>query len=508
MQQGKVYLVGAGIGGVAYLTQQAQDRIAIADVLIYDALIEPSLLAIARPDCLKILAGKRGGEVSTPQAEIDRLLVYYCQQGQQVVRLKSGDPFVFGRSRAEAEALQAAGCAFEVLPGLSSALAVPLLAGIPLTDKYLSRSFAVVTGHEPEKLDWEALARLDTLVILMGGRQLERIAKLLQNAGCSPDTPVAVIRNGGRPDRQIWQGTWADIAAKTAQRKRSPCIIVSGEVVRLQTLFQSMAQFLPLAHRTVLVTRSTEQSGTFTQLLQQQGAQTLEMPALAIGPPSSWQLLDDAIFHLEDFHWLILTSGNGVTFFCDRVQALGFDLRKLAGLKIAVVGKKTAKTLQQYHLKADFMPPDFVADSLIEHFPEDLAGKQVLFPRVETGGREVLLQELTRGGATVVEVPAYQSVCPDAIAPEALAALQRREIHAIAFASSKTVRNFCQLLAAAVPNYQALLAEIAIASIGPQTSKTCYELLDRVDIEAVEYTLEGLTAAIAAHFAASSKGEA
>jgi len=492
----KVYLVGAGIGGEAYLTQQARDCIAKADVLIYDALVDASLLAIAPSSCVRILAGKRGGAKSTPQAEINRLLVYYAQQNQQVVRLKSGDPFIFGRSREEVEALQAANCPFEIIPGLSSALTVPLLTGIPLTDKYLSQGFGVITAHSPETLNWSALAGLETLVILMGGRSLELITAQLQQQGKPPETPVALIRNGGRSDQEIWTGTLADIAAQTADRKRSPCIIVIGEVVRLRALFQPMAECLPLTGKTILVTRSASQSQTFTNLLQNEGAKVIEMPALEIRPPSSWQLLDDAIAHLEDFDWLILTSSNGVKYFCDRLTRLNKDWRELSHLKIAVVGKKTAATLKKYHLNPDLIPPNFIADSLVEAFPESLPGKQILFPRVETGGREVLVKELTQQGATVTEVPAYQSACPDQIAPEALTALQQRKVDAIAFASSKTVRHFYDLLAAEVQDVAAVLTGVAIASIGPQTSETCRELLHRVDVEAEEYTLEGLTEAI------------
>ncbi|MEC4805396.1 MAG: uroporphyrinogen-III C-methyltransferase [Jaaginema sp. PMC 1079.18] len=493
---GKVYLVGAGIGDAAYLTQQARNCLAQADVLIYDALIEPSLLAIAPPFCVKILAGKRGGAKSTPQAEINRLLVYYAQQGQQVVRLKSGDPLVFGRSREEVEALREHNCAFEIVPGLSSAIAVPLLAGIPLTDKFLSQGFAVVTAHQPEMLDWSALARLDTLVILMGGRSLETITAELQQQGKSPETPVALIRNGGRTDEQIWTGNLANIAAQTDPETRSPCIIVIGAVVGLRALFQPMNEDLPLTGRTVLITRSASQSPTFRRLLTSQGANILEMPALEIQPPSSWQLLDDAIARLSQFDWLILTSSNGVQYFCDRLSALNKDLRALQDIKIALVGKKTAATLGKYHLKPDFIPPSFVADSLVAAFPESLLEKQILFPRVETGGRELLVQEFTEKGAIVTEVPAYQSVCPSTINPEALAAFKNRTIDVVTFASSKTVRNFYDLLAAAVDDVSAILSDVAIASIGPQTSATCLELFQRVDIEATEYTLEGLTQAI------------
>lgn len=258
-----------------------------------------------------------------------------------------------------------------------------------------------------------------------------------------------------------------------------------------------------LTDKTILVTRSAGQSSQFTELLQQQGAKVIEMPALVITPPSSWEALDQAIAHLSDFDWLILTSSNGVDYFFERLLAQTKDTRALATVKIAVVGKKTASSLKQRGLKPDFIPPDFVADSLVEHFPEPLPGKKVLFPRVESGGREVLVQEITAKGAQVTEVAAYESGCPTEIAPAALQALQKQTVDVITFASSKTVKHFFQLLEASLPrdsgqlpNSQSILKSVCIASIGPQTSATCRQLLGRVDVEAQEYTLEGLTQAI------------
>ncbi|PSP05126.1 MAG: uroporphyrinogen-III synthase [Cyanobacteria bacterium SW_12_48_29] len=256
---------------------------------------------------------------------------------------------------------------------------------------------------------------------------------------------------------------------------------------------------LQLTGKTVLVTRSAKQSSNFTNLLQQQGATVIEMPAIEICPPSSWEELDSAIAYLQDFHWLILTSANGVEYFCNRLIAKGLDARALAGVKIAVVGKKTAATLKKWGLQPDFIPSDFVADSLAEEFPEVIAAQKLLFPRVETGGREVLVQQLTAQGAEVVEVAAYQSGCPAQISPTALQALQQQAVDVITFASSKTVKNFSQLLEAALTSHSetnSLLKDVCIASIGPQTSHACRKCLGRCDIEAEEYTLEGLTQAV------------
>jgi uroporphyrinogen III methyltransferase/synthase len=509
-RNGKVYLVGAGLGNVSYLTVRAQQLLTEAEVLIYDALVDAKLLQLVTPNCVKLDVGKRGGQPSTPQAEINQLLVEHCFKGKQVVRLKSGDPFIFGRVTSEIEALIAAGCPFEVVPGISSALAAPLLAGIPLTDPVLSRCFAVLTAHDPDQLDWEALAQIETLVILMGGQQLAEIVHQLLRHGRSHQTPIAVIRWAGCPQQQIWTAQLQNIVEQTTNVSLSPVVIVVGEVVRLRNYLlntnimndtqhsppaspASYAPSLSLAGKTILVTRSVGQSSQFSDRLRQEGATVIEMPTLEIGPPSSWEALDQAIAHLSDFKWLILTSTNGVDYFFERLGTHSLDARDLAGVKIAVVGEKTATSLKQQGLVADFIPPDFVADSMVEHFPESLAGKKLLFPRVETGGREVLVKELTAKGAEVLEVAAYQSRCPEAIAPAALDALQRGVVNIITFASSKTVQNFCQLLEA---NGGANLERVCIASIGPQTSKTCDSLLGRVNVEAEEYTLEGLTQAI------------
>lgn len=236
--QGKVYLVGAGPGEIDYLTVRGQQLLSQAEVLVYDALADDRLLQWVTPECWQVDVGKRGGKPSPPQSEINDILVRYCQQGKQVVRLKSGDPFVFGRCTSEIQALVEADCPFEVVPGISSALAAPLLAGIPLTDPVLSRGFAVVSGHDPLALDWEALVRMETLVVLMGGTQLLEIVRLLQRYGKSSQTPIAVIRWAGRPQQQVWTGNLDNIVRRTVNESLSPAVIVIGEVVGLREFLQ------------------------------------------------------------------------------------------------------------------------------------------------------------------------------------------------------------------------------------------------------------------------------
>lgn len=563
---GKVYLVGAGPGIIEYLTVRAHQLLTQAEVLIYDALVDKQLLTLVPPKCQTYDMGKRGGRPSPSQSEINQLMVEQCQQGKLVVRLKSGDPFIFGRATSEILALLEADCPFEVVPGISSALAAPLLAGIPLTDTVLSRCFAVVSAHEPDELDWKALARLDTVVILMGGRHLQEIVKQLQRYGRSPTSPIAVIRDGGRLEQQVWVGTLKTIVEKTQGISLSPTVFVIGEVVGLRDYLRSPNQQLallpskpdtptppaeinpealpiqdfpplnaenlpdnpppdtlqpvtplqpanvepptltpplPLNGKTILITRAAGQSSQFSELLQQQGAQVIEMPTLVITPPSSWEELDRAIARLYDFDWLILTSSNGVEYFFERLYAQGKNARALDIFQIAVVGKKTAATLKTYGRVPNFIPPNFVADSLVEHFPEPLEGRKILFPRVETGGRDRLVKEFTAQGAEVIEVAAYESGCPEQIAPEALEALEQQKVDIITFASAKTVKHFVQLLEQFLPGDSpqfptaiSRLQNVYIASIGPQTSIACRQLLGRVDVEAQVYTLEGLTQAI------------
>ncbi|MBL1179436.1 uroporphyrinogen-III C-methyltransferase, partial [Pantanalinema sp. GBBB05] len=274
--QGKVYLVGSGPGDAAYLTVQAQELLMQAEVLVYDALVDGDLLSLVPDTCRKLDVGKRGGRPSTPQTEINRLLVKYCQQGRLVVRLKNGDPFVFGRAQSEIQALRAANCAYEVVPGLSSALIAPLLAGIPLTDPVLSRGFTVITAHNPDTLDWVALARMETLVMLMGGRSLPEIVRRLRGHGRSPYMPIAVIRYAGRQRQRVWEGTLGDILEKTADASLSPCVIVVGEVVRLR-------QYLSFESSVI----SGEWEATRSQRPAQQAPPPAIQPSLAEPEPSS-----------------------------------------------------------------------------------------------------------------------------------------------------------------------------------------------------------------------------
>lgn len=496
--RGKVFLLGAGPGNISYLTVRGLRLLTQADALVYDALVDSSLLQEISATCEQWHVGKRGGAPSTPQVEIDQLLVRLCQAGKQVVRLKSGDPFIFGRATSEIQALKAAACDFEIIPGLSSVLAAPLLAGIPLTDKVLSRGFGAFTAHDLDALDWGAIARLDTTVLLMGGRHLREICHQLTTHGKRSETPAAIVRWASQPQQQIWQGTLLSLPQIVGQAKLSPCVIIVGEVVSLRSyLAPSSIPPQPLAGKTILVTRAATQSGQFSQMLIEKGAGVIDFPALEIREPMTWKPVDDAIAALPAFDWLILTSANAVNFFLDRLLQQGKDFRALSSLKIAVVGKKTNAVLIQRGLVADFIPPEYVADSLIEHFPENPRGLKLLFPRVEQGGREILTKEMTAKDALITEVAAYESACPASIPPAAKLAIESCKVDAITFASSKTVRHFAQMMRQAYgEDWLGLLKGVAIASIGPQTSRDCQMLLGKVTFEAKEYTLAGLIAGL------------
>lgn len=491
----KVFIVGAGIGGLEYLTIKAHRILTQAQALIYDALAEPSLLSLVPENCQIIAVGKRGGQESIAQSEINKILLAACQTYTTIVRLKSGDPMIFGRIVSEAVALAEAGFEFEIVSGISSAIAAPMLAGIPLTDVDLSPCFTVLSGHDLEILPWSALGQMPTLVILMGTVNLANILEKLKPF--KPfDTPIALVQWAGRPHQKVWVGTLANILA-TLPHQVSPAVIVIGAVVNYHKSLMP-AYHLPLRGKRILITRAAEQSSKFRQLLEIEGAAVTEMPTLVITPPSSYHALDQAIAQLQTYDWLILTSANAVQFFWQRLRDHHHcDSRRLHHLKIAVVGKKTAEALKSHGIVPDLIPPNFIADSLAQVFPHR-PNLRILFPRVESGGREILITELTARGAEVDAVPVYESQCPHTIDETAWRSLQSQQIDIITFASSKTVTHFFQLMTQLVSPAQLteILEPVKIAAIGTQTSQTSQKLLGRTDIEASEFTLEGLVQAL------------
>ncbi|MBW4699644.1 MAG: uroporphyrinogen-III C-methyltransferase [Aphanocapsa lilacina HA4352-LM1] len=498
---GTVYLVGAGPAGAEYLTVRGRELLEQAEVVLYDDLADPDLLKLAGRAQL-IDVGKRAGRPGADQDEIGRLLVTHCRAGRRVVRLKAGDPLVFGRAAAELGALVAAGCDFEIVPGVSSALAACAFAGIPLTDRALGRHFCVMSGHEIGTLPWQHLAHIDTLVILMGTRQLEAIAEQLMDCGRPAAMPVAVIFWAGRPGQRTVVGTLEDIASRVAP-SGEPAVIVVGPVVRHRECF-GWFERRPLFGRRILVTRAVDQAGGFSAQLEALGATVLEMPALVVTAPTRWEPLDQAIAQVAGYRWLLLTSANGVEAFFARLAHHGLDLRALGGVRVAAVGPKTAQAALAYGLVADFVPGRYVADGLLADFPDitGICGERVLFVRVESGGREAITEQFRRWGALVDEVAGYASGCPDSAEPGCVAALRAGWIDCVTFASAKTVRHFARLLEG--EDLESLLRKIYISSIGPQTSVACREVLGRVDVEAKVFTLEGLAQAIVAKLGTGS----
>jgi uroporphyrinogen III methyltransferase/synthase len=478
-----VYLVGAGPGDPGLLTVRGAELLGRADVVVHDRLANAELLALAPAAAERIDVGKAPGRVAMTQPDIDRLLVERGRSGATVVRLKGGDPFVFGRGGEEAEALRAAGVPFEVVPGVTSAIAAPAYAGIPVTHRGLSTHVTIVTGHEdPAKgtsdTDWAALARAGgTLVILMGAGRVDEIARQLVDGGRAPDTPVAAVRWGTHPRQHTIRSTLASIGAEAVE---SPSAIVVGPVAALELdWFESR----PLFGRRVVVTRAREQASALRARLVELGAEVVELPAIAV-EPLAFDLPD-----LSTFAWLVVTSVNGVdALFTRGLHAQHLDARALAGVRVAAIGPGTAAALARFGVHADLVPERFVAESLVEAFPAPRTNdERVLVARAEQA-RDVVPDGLAGLGYAVDVLPVYRTVTaePD---PAELARVRSGEVDAITFTSSSTVTNFCRLVGP-------VASQPVIVSIGPITSETARAAGLRVDVEADPHDVDGLVAAV------------
>jgi uroporphyrinogen III methyltransferase/synthase len=479
-----VYLVGAGPGDPGLVTVRGAELLARADVVVYDRLAPAALLDLAPAAAERISVGKAPGRVEMDQDGINSVLVERGRAGATVVRLKGGDPFVFGRGGEEAEALAAAGVPFEVVPGITSAIAAAAYAGIPVTHRGVSTNFTVVTGHEdPEKgtidVDWGALAKVGgTLVILMGAGRIADIAARLIEGGRAPDTPVAAVRNGTRPDQVTVRATLASVADAGI---KAPSAIVVGDVAALDLAWFEQR---PLFGRTVVVTRAREQASEVRARLETLGATVLELPAIAIEP------VEFPVPVLDEYSWLVFTSANGVIAFFERgLDTAGLDTRALAGVRIAAIGPGTADALLARGVRPDLVPERFVAEALLEAFPPPEAETaRVLLARAAQA-RDILPEGLRELGYEVEVLSVYRTVRPDPD-PEIVARVRRGEVDALTFTSSSTVTNLLDVLGS-VPDPQPL-----VASIGPITSKTAAERGLRVDVEAEEHTIDGLVTAL------------
>jgi len=437
-----------------------------------------------------------------PQEEINGLLVDLGRAGKTVVRLKGGDPYVFGRGGEEALALVEAGIPFEVVPGVTSGIAAPAYAGIPVTHRGVSTSVAFVTGHEdPTKdqldVDWEKVAGgADTLVLYMGVGRLREISASLITAGRSPETPVAVIRWGTVPEQRTVIGTLGDIAHRVEDAKlKPPAITVVGDVVSLREAGLDWYERRPLSGRRVVVTRARAQAGELSERLERLGAEAHEFPTIEIRPPEDFRPLDEAIRDLDSFDWLIFTSVNGVEAFVDRLAHHGLDLRAVSrGAQVAAIGPATAEKIQEIGLRVDVVPEEFRAEALIESVAgASLSGQRVLIPRARVA-REILPQKLREAGAEVIVAPAYESV-PSSEGKERLAKrLEAGEVDCVTFTASSTVENFVRAFGAR--EAARLLAVTRVACIGPITAETARGHGIRVDAEAREYTIPGLIEAV------------
>ncbi|NNF99565.1 MAG: uroporphyrinogen-III C-methyltransferase [Desulfobacteraceae bacterium] len=502
---GKVYLVGAGPGDPGLITVKGTYCIQHADALIYDYLAAPELIRYARPGAELIYVGKKGGDHTMSQEEINALIVEKARQGLTVTRLKGGDPFIFGRGGEEAEELMNDNIPFEIVPGVTSAVAAPAYAGIPLTHRKFASSVAFITGHEdptkPESsINYHALADgIGTLVFFMGIKNLPNIIRNLISGGKPAETPVAVVRWGTTPRQETVTGTLDTIVeiVKTAGIK-APALIIVGDVVTLRDRLKWF-ETRPLMGKCIVVTRARAQAGSFTARLAGLGAECYECPTIRVVPPEDWSPLDEAIAHLRDYHWLVFTSVNGVDFFFKRLFEKGKDARHLGNLRTAVIGPATQDRLQDFGLRADIVPETFRAESIIDAFKnERVTGQKVLLPRA-LEARPILPVELSAMGAQVNEVATYQTTMTTEGSDELLEKLKNRQIDMITFTSSSTVRNFCRMIPET--DRHTLLKDIAIASIGPITTETAQTLGLNVSTEATDYTIDGLCCAILDYYA-------
>lgn len=505
VQPGIVYLIGAGPGDPGLITVRGRDCLRAAEVVVYDYLANPALLREA-PRAETIYVGKSKGLHHLPQEEINALLVQLARQGKTVARLKGGDPYVFGRGGEEALHLHQAGIPFEVVPGVTAAFAAGAYAGIPLTHRDYTTSLGLFTGHEdPAKklstLDWEKLATgVGTLVFYMGMSNLDTIAGELIRHGRSPRTPVAAIRWATLPAQETLVAPLSEIAAIVKEKKFAPpAIIIVGEVVALRA---QLAWFdrKPLFGRTILVTRAADQAGEFTAILQELGAQVVECPTIRLDPVSDPGELDAAIAELSNFSWLILTSGNAVRFFFARLAAHGLDARALGRCRVCAVGPKTAAAIRIFGVNPDLVPDDYKGEGVVTAFSGLLTGgEKILFPRADKA-REVIAVGLAALGAEIVAPVTYCNTLPDALPAEALSALEDGAIDAVCFTASSTVENLHAILGER--EFQRLLAPLAIATIGPITSRSCTKLGLTVAVEPEEYTLHALAKALVAYYSA------
>lgn len=518
---GVVHLVGAGPGDPGLLTLRGMQLLQSADVVVYDRLVHPSLLQYVPRDADRVFVGKESGRHAVPQEQIEAILITGARAGKQVVRLKGGDPFVFGRGGEEAEACRAAGVPFTVTPGISSAIAAPAYAGIPVTHRDMASSFAVITGHEragsgeaacrrPGRAEgrrrWAELAQgADTLVLLMGVESLPDTARRLIENGRPAETPAAVIQWGTLPRQKTVVGTLGTIAELARSSGiTAPAVCVVGEVAQLRNRLQWFddRRSRPLFGRRVIVTRAREQASALSSLLSERGAEPVECPAISIQPVEDTSDLDAALSRLSEYRWVVFTSANAPPILARRLAQQGLDARSFGAARVAAMGPATAEALrQELGIRADYVPTEAIAEALAAEWPDqEMAGARVLLPRA-LEARSLLVDALAARGAQVDDIPLYRTVPDQEGCRDVAADLAAGTIDAITFTASSTVRNFAHLVSGEAP-LAPLLAKPVVAAIGPVTAATLAELGVEPDIVAEEHTMPGLVLALEDYYSA------
>ncbi len=496
---GVVYLAGAGPGDPGLITVRALDLLTRADVIVYDYLANECLLDHARPEAELIYVGKKAGQHSMPQESINELLVNLGQKGLEVLRLKGGDPFIFGRGGEEAQALAQAGVKFEVVPGVTAGSAVAAYSGIPITQRNIVSTVCFITGHEdPTKegsqVNWQSLAGLGgTLVFYMGVKHLPEISRELISNGLSQATPTAIIEKGTRSSQRTITARLDEIAQAAASAKVSPpAIIVVGQVVSLREQI-SWYEKRPLFGKTIAITRARAQASSLREILTELGAEVVEFPTIKTLPPDDISPLETAIIEIHKYNWLIFTSVNGVESFFETMFNLGLDSRRVSGVQICAIGPATADKLRIYGIIADLMPEKFVAEAIADAFERSggVSGQNILLPRADIA-RPVLTELLEAMDAVVNEVTAYKTIADTGNCQQLQELLTNDKLDYITFSSSSTVKNFFEHISADSLSGK----KTKLASIGPITSQTLNEYGFEPAVEATQYTIDGMVMAI------------
>lgn len=504
---GVVSLVGAGPGDPGLITVKGLQRLREADVVAYDRLVDRRLLDEAREDAELIDVGKQAGQSGAGQRSIHTILIDRAHEGKRVVRLKGGDPFVFGRGGEEAQVLAMAGIPFEVVPGVSSAVAAPAYAGIPLTHREAASSFTVVSAVEDASktesaIPWDALARTGgTLVVMMGWGALPRVVDRLMGGGMPKSMPVAVVQWGTEPYQQTVVGNLGNIIERARDAGLGPpVVVVIGRVVALRDEI-GWYEDKPLFGKRVLVTRSRTQASVLSRMLAEEGAEAIEVPTIEIAPPGDFSELDEAIRNLGRFRWVVFTSVNGVAAFFNRLNHLGMDARALGSSLVCAIGPITAKALEQRGIRPDFTPPRYTTERLVEGLSEyGVEGARVLMPRTNIAPEDAA-RALENLGAEVVQPVAYRTLTPSGSAAKARELLGRGRIDIATFTSSSTVANLMELL----DGDPSFLQDVMIACIGPVTARKARDLGLKVDVVARRHTVAGLVEALKDYVDSSSE---